>query len=279
MLTALRAHLPEVRSCASPKAASVTRVCGAHRHAARIRAAGEIVDASEIESRFPDPESPSACSSPSRIPMFRLLTKRSSSSIRCASAHSPTRAREHLDMADLYFTIADLRSSTSPFRISSPAVTGGASGPSSSSAPGMFRAGHARFFLWPSVAARSLLGDPSHAARVPSGRSMVHRRTGIGVRLGACARPSARRVVLLLAAGGDENLGSLRGSLDHFEIGQLLAQGVPAITAHRPEPRLLGRSRSPPSGFCASAAACRVAAFIEGLRRPRSPFTSWGSAR
>jgi hypothetical protein len=56
LLTALRAHLPEVRSCFAEGQKRHPGLWGRIGMRLRIRAAGEIVDASEIESRFPDPE-------------------------------------------------------------------------------------------------------------------------------------------------------------------------------------------------------------------------------
>lgn len=56
LLTALRSHLPEVRSCLVEGQKRHPGLWGRIGVRLRIRAAGEIVDASEIESRFPDPD-------------------------------------------------------------------------------------------------------------------------------------------------------------------------------------------------------------------------------
>ncbi len=55
LLTALRDHLPEVRSCFAEGQKRQPGLWGRIGLRLRIRAAGEIVDVSEIESRFPDP--------------------------------------------------------------------------------------------------------------------------------------------------------------------------------------------------------------------------------
>jgi len=56
LVTALRTHLPEVRSCFVEGRKRHPGLWGRIGMRLRIRAAGEIVDATEIESRFPDPD-------------------------------------------------------------------------------------------------------------------------------------------------------------------------------------------------------------------------------
>lgn len=56
LVAALRAHLPDVRSCLTEGQKRQPGLWGRIGMRLRIRAAGEIVDASEIESRFPDPD-------------------------------------------------------------------------------------------------------------------------------------------------------------------------------------------------------------------------------
>jgi hypothetical protein len=53
--TALRTHLPEARACFAEGRKNNPGLWGRIAMRLRIRAAGEIVDASEIESHFPDP--------------------------------------------------------------------------------------------------------------------------------------------------------------------------------------------------------------------------------
>jgi hypothetical protein len=55
LVAALRAHLPEVRACFAEGRKNHAGLWGRIAIRLRIRAAGEIVDATEIESRFPDP--------------------------------------------------------------------------------------------------------------------------------------------------------------------------------------------------------------------------------
>jgi hypothetical protein len=56
LLSTLRSHLPDVRSCLIEGQRRHPGLWGRIGMRLRIRAAGEIVDATEIESRFPDPD-------------------------------------------------------------------------------------------------------------------------------------------------------------------------------------------------------------------------------
>jgi hypothetical protein len=56
LVEALRVHLPEVKACFADGRKTHAGLWGRIAMRLRIRAAGEIVDATEIESRFPDPQ-------------------------------------------------------------------------------------------------------------------------------------------------------------------------------------------------------------------------------